>query len=679
MLAKLLLASAALLTTAAMAGPLPLAEAQLDARGTAKVDWRKNAFGLRFDDPHHDSGVRILPPAGSDHWDFSEGRAVSLDIKNLSRDRQLRITVHLSSGEAGTKAFAMVNGGIALNPGEKRTVRVHIPHRAIYDSPEGVPGPRTIDSSRVNWIALDMQWPFEGAAPGLVDCEVSNLRIEGAADTAAAVPAEKFFPFIDRYGQYVHGDWPEKIRSDADLVKAREREAAALAKVRRPSAWNRFGGWAKGPQLEATGYFRTEKYQGKWWLVDPEGRLFFSHGLDVLQASTDATKTTRHERWFDFPVKTTEAPFNAWNLEIKYGTKDYGPAYYQTLADRMDAWGFNTVGNWSRSELMSLRRAPYAMQLTDYDYALPRIAGGKIKFYDVFDPAYVKAMADLIPNAIKKNPFVEESLTDPWCIGYFIDNELNYGNRGRQIFGDIVLKSPAKQAAKREFVRDLRAKYDTIEKLNASWKTDYAGWDALLERTDVPESKGYKADSNVFFEKAVDQYFRLCRDAIKSRAPHRLYLGSRFISTDAVRPALFKASKQYCDVLTVNVYAHSVANLGVGVDFPDMPVIIGEFHFGILDRGMFAPGLVPTGITQKERALAYTRFLQGALANPNIVGAHWFQYRDQPLTGRWDGEGYQIGFVDVADTPYEELAKASREIGEKMYRYRLRGKLRNRM
>src|SRR5690606_6887354 len=161
---------------------------------------------------------------------------------------------------------------------------------------------------------------------------------------------------------------------------------------------------------------------------------------------------------------------------------------------------------------MSLRRAPYAMQLTDYDYALPRIAGGKIKFYDVFDPAYIQAMADLIPNAIKKNPFVEESLTDPWCIGYFIDNELNYGNRGRQIFGDIVLKSPAKQAAKREFVNDLRAKYGSVEKLNASWETNYADWDALLAGVEVPASKGYKADSNVFFEKAVDQYFRLCRD-----------------------------------------------------------------------------------------------------------------------------------------------------------------------
>ena len=71
--------------------------------------------------------------------------------------------------------------------------------------------------------------------------------------------------------------------------------------------------------------------------------------------------------------------------------------------------------------------------------------------------------------------------------------------------------------------------------------------------------------------------------------------------------------------------------------------------------------------------------MQGALTHPNIIGTHWFQFRDQPLTGRWDGEGYAIGFVDVADTPYEELTQTAREIGENMYTYRQRGKLVNPM
>src|SRR5690606_41653877 len=110
-------------------------------------------------------------------------------------------------------------------------------------------------------------------------------------------------------------------------------------------------------------------------------------------------------------------------------------------------------------------------------------------------------------------------------------------------------------------------------------------------------------------------------------------------------------------------------------EFPDVPVLIGEFHFGILQRGMFRPSLCWAGATPEDRAVAYIRFMQGALVHPKIVGAHYFQYRDQPLTGRGDGEAYQIGFVDVADTPYEELCQAARKVGEQMYQYRMRGQL----
>ena len=67
------------------------------------------------------------------------------------------------------------------------------------------------------------------------------------------------------------------------------------------------------------------------------------------------------------------------------------------------------------------------------------------------------------------------------------------------------------------------------------------------------------------------------------------------------------------------------------------------------------------------RAEALRTFVRGALSNPLLVGCHYFQYRDQPLVGRDDGEAYQIGFVDVCDRPYREVAEASREIGERLY------------
>jgi hypothetical protein len=51
--------------------------------------------------------------------------------------------------------------------------------------------------------------------------------------------------------------------------------------------------------------------------------------------------------------------------------------------------------------------------------------------------------------------------------------------------------------------------------------------------------------------------------------------------------------------------------------------------------------------------------VENAAANPSLVGTHWFQWLDEPNTGRNDGENYNIGFVDVADRPYTELVAAA--------------------
>jgi hypothetical protein len=126
------------------------------------------------------------------------------------------------------------------------------------------------------------------------------------------------------------------------------------------------------------------------------------------------------------------------------------------------------------------------------------------------------------------------------------------------------------------------------------------------------------------------------------------------------------AAAKYCDVVSYNLYQRDVADFQFDGG-ADVPLIIGEFHFGALDRGMFHTGLVPTA-SQQTRAEAYQQYVLGALHHPQFVGCHWFQYCDEPTTGRvYDEENYQIGFVDIADTPYAETIAASREVGERLY------------
>ena len=84
-----------------------------------------------------------------------------------------------------------------------------------------------------------------------------------------------------------------------------------------------------------------------------------------------------------------------------------------------------------------------------------------------------------------------------------------------------------------------------------------------------------------------------------------------------------------------------------------MPIVVGEFHFGTPGRGL-APGLAQVS-NQKERGVAYRYYVENAAAHPAVIGTHWFQWLDQPSTGRNDGENYNIGFVDVTDRPHTEF------------------------
>ena len=130
----------------------------------------------------------------------------------------------------------------------------------------------------------------------------------------------------------------------------------------------------------------------------------------------------------------------------------------------------------------------------------------------------------------------------------------------------------------------------------------YDSWDALLTGQTPPDKTKARADLEAFYTQAAEQYFRCAREAVKSAAPNQLYLGCRFAWVNARAAA---AAAKYCDVVSYNIYKPSV------VDFhfdggADVPLMVGEFHFGALDRGLFHTGLVPTE-NQAVRARALTR------------------------------------------------------------------------
>ena len=625
-------------------------------------------------------GITLAAPAG--HWDLSSFAQISTRLRNGGTNAVEVFCRVDNPGADGTEHC--VTGSVKLAGNEAGTLNVQL-RRTSGDTlngklfgmrgyPAKTGGPGTVDPSNITQVLFFVTKP---KAAHQFDIETVKATGTYVPPTALVSDAESFFPFIDTFGQYRHKDWPGKVVSMADLKSRRQKEATELERQKGPTDWDEFGGWAKGPKLGSTGYFRTQKLGQKWWLVDPAGHAFFSHGIDCVRA-LDTTPIEQRDAWFeDFPGKNQEFAsffsshlplkgyyagrtvqcfsFGGANLLRKYGP-DWPKLYPQLIHRRLRNWGLNTIANWSEESLCSMRLTPYTDSIgSGQARMLSGSEGYWGKFPDVFDPSFAQSVRQSME--FKRG----KSAGDPWCIGYFCDNEMSWGDE--LSLSLAALRSGPDQPAKKAFIELLEKKYGDVAELNRTWGTSFGSWKEMLEQQVTPDQQRASDDLKEFYTKTAEQYFRQVREAVKAVAPHQLYLGCRFAWVNDRAAA---AAAKYCDVVSYNLYRRSVADFKFNGG-ADVPLLIGEFHFGALDRGMFHPGLVPV-TDQEVRGEAYLSYVQGALHHPQFVGCHWFQYFDEPNTGRaYDEENYQIGFVDVADSPYPETIAACREAGYHLY------------
>jgi hypothetical protein len=681
---------AALPLVASAAAPLTLvdfsppfdAQAVTVSDATATVVKSGAGTALRVAAGHQKSWPGVTLKAPQDHWDLAAYGQLTVSVRNPGTNK-LTVNCRVDNpGADGTKNC--VTASVGVDPGKTAQLQVGL-SRTVGDKLDGklfgmrgypvkAGGQGSLDPKNITQLLFFINQPKQ-------DCvfEVAQISASGefVPPTAWTSDASPFFPFIDPMGQYLHKDWPGKTRAVADLPRNREAEARDLAAHPGPKGWDQYGGSTAGPTLKATGFFRTEKVRGKWWLVDPEGHLFFSHGVDCVRM-IDATPIEERETWFkDFPGAQPEFAsflsqgfalkghyqgrtvkcfsFASANLYRKYGP-EWRTNYPPVVQTRLRSWGINTIANWSDMGVAYLRRTPYTDNIgTGRTKNIEGSEGYWGKFPDVFDPSFEESVRRAAASKTGR------SASDPWCIGYFSDNEMSWGDELSLALA--ALKSPPEQAAKLAILSDLKTKYGTIARLNQAWGTQHESWDALLADRKGPDKEKARPDLEAFYTRAAERYFKIVRDGLRAVAPNQLYLGCRFAW---VNPRAAAAAAKYCDVVSYNLYQRSVANF-VFNGGADVPLIIGEFHFGALDRGMFHTGLVPVA-SQAARAQAYKDYVLGALRHPQFVGTHWFQYQDEPTLGRtYDEENYQIGFVDIADTPYREMIEATREVGARLY------------
>lgn len=683
-------------------------------------------------------GFSYIPETPIDALQF-DNFALVFDATNLTQSfsAQIFVTVVNEKGHA-VRRFSVVG------PGESKTFYGELAGEYISEetglrddpapfdnnsSPLKISGlKQDVDFSKITAIHFKLAHPIETKT--LV---FDNIRLVATPPIAD----DYLIGIIDKYGQNAKDDFEGKITSDEELKKLANAELKQLQEEGTMAERSKFGGWSKGPKLEGTGFFRTEKHNGKWAIVDPEGYLFFSTGIaNVRMANTtsftgrdfkndtvryrdpedvtpedsrgmvklgkDVTSTSydaypwRTKMFLDLPSYDdplannysyrreqhigpfahgeTFSHYQA-NLERRYGEPTEG-AHLETwknvTLDRFLNWGFTSFGNWAGYEFYHENRMPYfangwiigefktVSSGNDYWGPMP----------DVFDPEFERRAK------VTVKVVAEEVRNNPWCIGVFIDNEKSWGlpgsiNTQYAIVLDALSKKSGESPVKAKFVDMLKEKYGSIAKLNEAWETSIGDWTAFENGVEYKKKEGFSEamteDLSVMLESYATKYFQVVHDALEEVMPNHMYLGCRFASWGMSKETR-AAAKKYVDIFSYNFYEEAIGeSYWKFLEDIDRPSLIGEFHTGTTDSGVFHPGIVMAS-DLKDRAKMYVKYMETVVDNPYFVGAHWFQYLDSPTSGRaHDGENYNVGFVRITDVPYQSMVDAAKEFNARLY------------
>lgn len=694
----------------------------------------KNAVKLHFNSEHEYSALDLTPKTP---WNFTSlgNMNIAFDSKNTGKESvQLYVRITDKHGQQQNRSVSIpagnshtyyvdlsgeqisIDSGLRADPAAWQSDEFRMPYMT---------GKKLLDLTAIKQISFFI-------STNLVDKELvlDNIR----ARSNPQIEPGYLVGLVDRFGQPAKNDYRNKVTSDAHLKRLADEEIADLEANPVVKDRSKFGGWKNGPKLNATGYFRTEKVDGKWALVDPDGYLFFSSGianiriantttltgvdfkddavryidptdvtpedsLGIRPVSAEAQKThfvasdlrRNMFNWlpeyddelanhYSYRRSTHKGPleygetysFYQANLERRYGER-YPESFIDDWQDvtikRMRSWGMTSFGNWVDKEFYQKNQFPYfANGWIIGDFKTVTADGrGWSPMPDPYDPEFArraKVTVEVIAQEVKNNP---------WCIGVFIDNEKSWGtpdslNQHYRIPVQNFLMDASKSPAKQVFMAMMKDKYTNIAALNESWNINLASWDAFSKPFEIKDVKQKMVpDLSAILEAYTAQYFKTVHGELKKVMPNHLYMGVRMAAW-SINPEGVRAAKNYVDVMSYNYYREGMHD-STWQFLPDidMPSIIGEYHFGAMDTGLYHPGLIHSA-DQQDRARMYKDYMAKVIDDPYMVGAHWFQYTDSPVTGRaYDGENYNVGFVTNADVPYYEMVEAAREVNSELY------------
>ena len=383
---------------------------------------------------------------------------------------------------------------------------------------------------------------------------------------------------------------------------------------------DRYGGWT-AIKSRASGYFSTERIDGRWWLVDPAGNVFLSIGLNHI--SSDAMRT----------------PENLDVFRDRYGDEETWVK--KGLVPDLKDWGFNTIG-WTQGNCVryeshdprTTRRRPHPRRRWGKRTAIWHDRTWERERYGWAGLPYCHNLNFMM------NAFYWDGT--PWVSDYIP----HYPDVFSEFFEDWC------DWVARHFCTEMADDPNLI----GYFYSDIPDWTGLVHThawvhdDDLETGEGREKLGAI-----ARRYYEVTHAAIRRYDTNHLILGDRFLGNVGIPDIVLDAIGTTVDVLSIQYggnFRRERPQIARWHERTGLPVLMAD---AVMPPQYYNPP------TQERRGGAYRRYVSEALSHDAVVGIHFCgAYLENDVRG-W-------GVKSSRDEPYEGIVGAFAKIHPHIYK-----------
>ena len=344
---------------------------------------------------------------------------------------------------------------------------------------------------------------------------------------------------------------------------------------------SQYGGWIDGGKYNATGFFRTELIDGRWWFIDPLGYKYIDMGVSCTSPSQKSD------------IQDT-------GFKNRYGTVDN---WKNQVSDELRSYGFNGMGPWSDFATALKADKPVNQAILKGSFLEGFDSWSDDGVMSVFSPKFIERCESRAQEIIA--PYSD----NPYILGWYTDNE--------PPAGASMLKTTL-------------AKSSSVYDYAVAWK-----WFRMRKGENATVADITDEDKQDWIEFVYDRYMKVVTEAIRKVDKNHMIFGPKL---DKNNRAMFRSVGRYADAIGYDYYPNAFTPDRMGVidwyKWSGKPLMNAEWYVKGLDACTTESELTNlSGVgyevpTQRDRGYYYQAFVLGMLESRVFVGWQWFRYTD---------------------------------------------------